>query len=174
MEHAVDTRAVAIYGEAVLRKNAAVVSRIDDTVRDLVQAMKATMYAEEGAGLAAPQIHTSLRVALVDITAGEEEPYVLINPEITWQSEETQEDEEGCLSIPEIRLPVERALRVCVRAMDIHGRVYTIDNAEGLLARALQHEIDHLNGVLFVDRAAPIQRQMVAGKLKKLAKSAKK
>ncbi len=173
MEDVTVQKSIALYGEAVLRRQGAVVETVDASVREFIEQMKEVMYQEDGAGLAAPQVHASRQIALVDITMGEQEPYVLINPEIVWASEETEEDEEGCLSIPDIRLPVARAAQVHVRATDAQGNRYDIENAHGLLARALQHEIDHLHGVLFVDRAAPMQRHMVAGKLKKLAKSAR-
>jgi peptide deformylase len=129
------------------------------------------MREKDGVGLAAPQVGNSMRIAVVDATAGERPPYVLINPEIIFASKDLAEDEEGCLSVPTIRHKVRRPLRVSVKACDAEGKEYVIKDAECLLARALQHEIDHLNGILFVDHLSPLQRMMVSGKLKRLAKS---
>jgi peptide deformylase len=114
-----------------------------------------------------------VRIAVIDPTGSGEEPFVLINPVITESCEEREDSEEGCLSIPGISLKVSRPARVTVRARNERGEEYVIENADGLLARALQHEIDHLDGILFVDRASPVARQLVAGKLKKMAKGQK-
>ncbi|MBD3321513.1 MAG: peptide deformylase [Chitinivibrionales bacterium] len=164
---------ICIYGNPVLRKKAREISVFDDELRGFVEEMTETMKVKDGVGLAAPQVDTSVRIAVVDTTGGEQEPSVLINPRITSFSEEREDFEEGCLSIPDIRLKVNRPSRVSVTAFDIDGKQYTIENADGLLARAVQHEIDHLDGILFVDRVSPVTRQLVAGKLKKMAKSQK-
>ena len=124
-----------------------------------------------GVGLAAPQVGVVQRIAVIETTGGEKEPLVLINPDIYFFSDEKEENEEGCLSIPDINLKVTRPARVSVRAFDEHGREFTIENAEGLLARAIQHETDHLDGIMFVDRASVIARKMIDKKLKRLAKS---
>ena len=125
----------------------------------------------EGVGLAANQIGKSIDMAVIDVTGGEKTPFYLVNPKIIDASEELVEEEEGCLSVPTIRLPVKRHKCVSVKAWDASGREYVIEKAEGLLARALQHEIDHLNGILFFDHVSHLQRQLISGKLKKLAKS---
>ncbi|MBD3315458.1 MAG: peptide deformylase [Chitinivibrionales bacterium] len=160
-----------IYGDPILRKKAESVKNFDKSLAELVDTLIVTMKQEDGVGLAAPQIGCSLRVAVIDPTGGEEEPLVLINPKITSSSEEHVDNEEGCLSIPGISLKVSRPSLVSVHAFDRDGNEYVIENAEGLLARALQHELDHLDGILFVDRVSPVARQLVAGKLKKLAKT---
>jgi peptide deformylase len=161
---------ICIYGNPVLRRTARPVTEFGADLKRFVREMTETMIAEDGVGLAAPQVNRSIRVVVIDTTAGEEPPVVLINPAITWSSDEQEEYEEGCLSIPDIRLSVKRPVRVSVRAQDIDGNEFAVDETDGLLARALQHEIDHLDGVMFVDRVSPLQRQLVAAKLKKLAK----
>ncbi|MBD3242974.1 MAG: peptide deformylase [Chitinivibrionales bacterium] len=162
---------ICIYGNGVLRRKAEPVEQFDENLKRFADEMLDTMVEKDGVGLAAPQVGKSVRVAVIDTSGGEEEPYVLVNPEITWMSEETEDYEEGCLSIPEIRLNVKRPARCSVRALDASGNEYRIEQADGLLARALQHEIDHLDGILFVDRVSPLQRQLVASKLKKMAKN---
>jgi peptide deformylase len=164
---------VCIYGKPVLRRKAAAVDQFDDDLKRFVTKLVETMYEYEGVGLAAPQVGHSTRIAVIDTTYGEEAPRVLINPDITSVSEEPAEREEGCLSLPDINLQVRRPARVSVRALDIDGKEYTIEEADGLLARALLHEIDHLDGILFVDRVSPLQRRLIAGKLKKLSKASR-
>lgn len=161
---------IRIYGDPVLRKKAKPVAVFDEELGNIVAAMTETMCVEDGVGLAANQVGLLLQLAVIDTTAGEEPPLVLINPEITEKSTEVVEAEEGCLSIPGITLPVTRPVSVSVTAQNEKGESFSIDRAEGLLARALQHEIDHLNGILFVDHLSPLQRTMISGKLKKLAK----
>jgi peptide deformylase len=165
---------IRIYGDPILRAKAEPVTEFDDELRAFVEEMLADMREKDGVGLAAPQVGRSIRCAVIDPTQGEHPPYVLINPELTYLSEETWDYDEGCLSVPDITLTVTRPARVSVRALDADGNSYTIENADGLLARAIQHEIDHLDGILFVDRASPVRRQLIAGKLKKLAKSQRK
>lgn len=162
---------IRIYGDPVLRMKAEPVTQFDSTLKSLIEEMKSLMYQSDGVGLAAPQVGQSIRLALVDTTGGEKEPYVLINPEIAYFSEEKIDYNEGCLSVPDITLTVNRPSVVSVRAMNEEGSVYTLEKVEGLLARAIQHETDHLDGILFVDRATPVRRQLISGKLKKLAKS---
>ncbi len=164
---------IRTYGDPVLRRTAAPVEEFDPSLKRFVDEVVETMIEKDGVGLAAPQTGHSVRVAVIDTTAGEETPYVLINPRITWSSDELEEYEEGCLSIPDIRLDVTRPVSVSVRALDAEGKEYRIEKADGLLARALQHEIDHLDGIMFVDRVSPLQRQLVASKLKKLAKASR-
>jgi len=162
---------IRIYGDPILRKKAEPVNEFDGLLKDFSEQMKNDMYASNGVGLAAPQVGRSIRLVVVDATGGEQEPYVVINPEITYLSEQQSDYDEGCLSIPDITLTITRPAIVSVRAQDEEGNEYTIEKADGLLARALQHEIDHLDGILFVDRASPVRRQLISGKLKKLAKS---
>lgn len=162
---------IRIYGDPVLRKNTESITAFDNELKAFVTQMKSNMYESEGVGLAAPQVGRSIRLAVVDTTGGEQEPYVLINPEIFYFSEEKEDYDEGCLSVPDITLPINRPSIVSVRAVNEDGKEYTLEKIDGLLARAIQHETDHLNGILFVDRASPVRRQLISGKLKKLAKT---
>jgi len=148
------------------------VARVDDDVRKLVADMFETMYEAPGVGLAAIQVGVPKRVVTIDATRGEEEkqPIALINPEIAWSSEEKIAHEEGCLSIPEYLDEVERPERVKVRFLDLEGRAHELE-ADGLLARVVQHEIDHINGVLFIDHLSKLKRDRV---IKKYAKAAKR
>jgi peptide deformylase len=164
---------VRIYGDPILRKTSSDVEVFDEKFNNFVDEMIDTMQIEDGVGLASNQVGEALRVAVIDVTGGEEETIVLVNPEITARSERIVEADEGCLSLPGITLPVKRPAVVSVSAQDRNGRPFTIENADGLLARALQHEIDHLNGILFIDHVSALQRTMVSGKLKKLAKTAR-
>ena len=162
---------IRIYGDPILRKTAVPVTSFDDTLKRFVEEMILTMREKDGVGLAANQVGKAIRVVVIDPTAGEKDPYVLINPELTYLSGETDDDEEGCLSVPTIRLKVNRSKVVSAKAFDANGKEVVIEKAEGIFARALQHELDHLNGILFVDRVSLLQRRLVGGKLKKLAKS---
>jgi peptide deformylase len=162
---------IRIYGDPVLRKTAVSVTSFDESLKRFIEEMIVTMREKDGVGLAANQVGKAIRVVVIDPTAGEKEPYALINPELTYLSDETVDDEEGCLSIPTIRLKVKRPGVVSAKALDANGKEVVIEKAEGILARALQHEFDHLNGIMFVDRVSLLQRRLVGGKLKKLAKS---
>jgi peptide deformylase len=142
-------RPIVVLGNAVLRKKAHKVTRFDDTIRRLVADMIETMREAPGVGLAAPQIGVPLQVAVVE--AEKDELHVLVNPEILKLEGEHLPDE-GCLSVPGYWAKVRRAERVTVKAKDAHGKDVRITAAEGLLGQALQHEIDHLNGMLYVDR----------------------
>jgi peptide deformylase len=148
------------------------VARIDEDVRTLVADMFETMYDAPGVGLAAVQVGVPKRVVTIDATRGEEEkrPIALINPEIVWSSEEKIAHEEGCLSIPEYLDEVQRPERVKVRFLDLEGRAQELE-ADGLLARVVQHEVDHINGVLFIDHLSKLKRDRV---IKKYAKAAKR
>jgi peptide deformylase len=157
------------YGDQVLRKTAGPVEKFDGELAGLAAGMIEAMRAADGVGLAAPQVGVPLRLMVVDASYGESEPYVLANPEIIYASEEEAEDDEGCLSLPGITVAVNRPARVSVSAQDAKGEPYVIENAEGLLARALQHENDHLNGILLIDHVSPVQRTMLSGKLKKIS-----
>ncbi|MDR0307479.1 MAG: peptide deformylase [Chitinispirillales bacterium] len=157
------------YGDPVLRKAAVSVDKFDESLKEFVSGMIETMRTEDGVGLAAPQIGVSQRVVVIDASGGDQEPYILINPEIVYSSEEREDYEEGCLSIPGINLKVNRPSKVSVKAQNESGEYYIIENAEGLLARALQHEADHLNGILFIDHVSPVQRALLKGKLRKIS-----
>ncbi|NLE02667.1 MAG: peptide deformylase [Fibrobacter sp.] len=161
---------IRIYGNPVLRKTARAVDVFDEKLKQFVKDMIETMRVEDGVGLAAPQVGESVQIAVIDITAGEGTPYVLINPVIFESSEDNVTAEEGCLSLPGITVNVTRPAKVSVRAFDENGTEYEIRNADGLLARALQHEIDHLNGIMIVDHISALQKTMINKKLKKLTK----
>jgi peptide deformylase len=154
-----------------LRVVSAPVKRIDDDIRALVSDMFETMYAAPGVGLAAVQVGVPKRVVTIDATRGEEEkrPMTLLNPEIVWASDERVTVEEGCLSIPDYLDEVERAGRVKVRFLDLEGETREIDG-DDLLARVLQHEIDHINGVLFIDHLSKLKRDRVIKKFTKASK----
>jgi len=157
-------------GDPVLRQKAEPVREFDDELRALIRDMFTTMYAAEGVGLAAPQIGLSRRVLVIDVrdeSDPEQGRYVLINPEIVAASEETEKAPEGCLSIPGIEEVVHRPAAVRVRAQDPFGKEFEVEGDE-LLGRALQHEIDHLDGVLFLDRVSPLKRRMAIKRWKKL------
>jgi peptide deformylase len=143
----------------------------DVELRTLVADMTDTMYAKNGAGLAAIQVGSPLRVFIVEPTVGGRDenapPIVFINPTIEWLSDETESSEEGCLSFPSIYVPVKRALRARTRAYDMDGQAFTAEG-EGLYARAMQHEHDHLENRLLVDFVGPVKRQMIKRKLERM------
>jgi peptide deformylase len=156
------------YPEPVLKQLAAPVNGIDDELKRLAADMAETMYAAPGVGLAAPQVGVSGRLIVLDC-AGKEEPRQLItaiNPEIVAREGESCE-EEGCLSVPEYYAKVERSARVTVRYLDLDGQAQEIE-AEGLLAICFQHEIDHLDGILFVDHLSPLKKGLFRKKYKKI------
>lgn len=149
-------RPIRKIGDPILRKKAKKVEKISKDTQRLIDDMIETMHAAHGMGLAAPQVGVSERIAIVEIEQNDDIPgsgalYVLINPEVVRASEETWEYAEGCLSIPGWRGEVVRPFRITVRATDREGKRFKMD-AEGLLARAILHEIDHLDGVLYLDR----------------------
>jgi peptide deformylase len=160
-------REVRVLGDPVLRERAAPVARIHAQHRALIDDMFETMYKEDGVGLAAPQVGVSERIIVVDPREEGVQPFALVNPERVSSSEETDRAEEGCLSIPGLKEIVERSLQVVVTGTDPDGQAVRVE-AEGLLARILQHEIDHLNGVLFIDRVSPLKRRMLLKKWQKL------
>ncbi len=159
------------YGDPVLRKKSLPVADFNDDIRAFIKELKADLYEYDGVGLASSQIGRNVRIFVIDTSGGESDPLVFVNPELFDLSEEKVENEEGCLSIPDISLKVWRHATVSVRALDEKGNPFTIENANDLLARALQHETDHLDGILFVDRISPLQRKLIDGKLKKMARS---
>src|SRR5688500_15926877 len=161
------TRPLRIMGDPVLREKAAPVAEVNSEIRTLIADMFDTMYAEEGVGLAAPQVGIGARVIVVDPREGDAQPLALVNPEIVYFSEDVDRAEEGCLSIPGLKEIVERALAVRVEGLDREGNPVTIE-AEGFLARILQHEVDHIDGILFLDRVSPIKRKMLLAKWQKV------
>ena len=164
-------RPLVILPDPRLRLKSAPVDKIDDEVRRLADDMLETMYDAPGVGLAAIQIGEPRRLVTIDTAKKDEErrPIVLVNPEIVWTSEETSTYEEGCLSIPEYYEEVERPARVKVRYTDLDGQAVEVE-AEGLLATVVQHEIDHLDGVLFIDHLSRLKRERVVKKFVKAAK----
>jgi peptide deformylase len=164
---------VLIFGNPVLRLQAEPVKTFGKKLKQFAEEMVETMIEKDGLGLAAPQVGKAIRFIVVDDSRGERPAVVLINPEITWFSVEKVEIEEGCLSVPDIHVKIIRPSSVSVKAQDVDGNVFTIDKATEMLARALQHEIDHLNGKMIIDYASPLQRQMLNTKLKKMAKAQK-
>jgi peptide deformylase len=159
---------------AVLKQVSKPVETVDDDLRALMDDMLETMYDAPGIGLAAIQVGVPKRVIVMDLARGEDEepaPRYFVNPEILWASEETQPYEEGCLSVPEIYDEVERPARVKLRYLDYHGKTVEED-AEGLYAVCIQHEMDHLDGVLFIDHLSRLKRERAVNKVKKAAKAA--
>jgi peptide deformylase len=156
-----------------LKKKAKPVDKVDDGVRTLMADMLETMYAAPGIGLAAPQVGVSLRVIVLDVARDDEPkaPMKLANPEIVWASDDDNTYEEGCLSVPEHYAEVVRPRAVKVRYLDDTGAAREIE-AEGLLATCLQHEIDHLDGILFLDHLSALKRNMILRKLLKEKKAA--
>ena len=170
---------IAIYGEDVLRQPGVAVPAMTDAIRQLVEAMLETMRAEGGVGLAAQQVGRTESVCVADATGAPRAdelaganavpmPLIMINPRLTL-GEGEESDQEGCLSFPEIFVRIKRAAAIDVRYKDMDWQDRTL-HAQGFLARIIQHEIDHLNGTLLVDRMSPVQKVGVAGKLKRLKK----
>ena len=163
-------RPIVRYGDPVLHGPSAKVDRIDDEIRVLLRDMVETMYAAPGIGLAAPQLGVPLRVIVIDLSVGERpgELIQLVNPELV-EREGEQRHEEGCLSIPGYGGSPTRPERVVVRGLDPEGNEKTYTGAE-LLARAFCHEIDHIDGLVFVDRLSPLKRDLMKRKLRKRAR----
>ena len=165
-------RPVRIYGDPVLRTRAADVTRFDESLSGLAADMRETMHAYRGVGLAANQVGVLQRILVVDVPGeGEDEPnraYTMVNPVIRERSG-SDVSEEGCLSIPSIFEDVTRARDVEVEFLDEHGAKHVV-KAGGYLARAIQHELDHLDGVLFVDRLSPLKRQFLKRQLESIAR----
>jgi peptide deformylase len=164
-------RSVVRYGNDVLQREAAPVDAITPEITSLIDDMIETMYAAPGIGLAAPQVGVSLRIFVVDLSVGRD-PLALItmiNP-VFVEREGMQLEEEGCLSLPGFNATVPRPQRVVVRGLNRDGQQHTVDGS-GLLARAFQHEMDHLDGRLFVDRLRGIKRDLIVRKIRKLARN---
>lgn len=160
------------YGDPVLETPAKPIAEFDTPeLHKLVEDMFETMYANKGVGLAAPQVKLSQRLTVIDVSFGEDatQKLVLINPEVI-HKEGAQFEEEGCLSIPGFREQVKRAKKATVRAQNAKGETFEI-TGEDLLARALQHEIDHLNGILFLSHISMLKRDLIRRKIRKLAKA---
>jgi len=158
-----------LLGSPVLRQRAEPVARVDDEVRRLVDDMFETMRAAHGVGLAANQVGIARRVAVVDVGEEGPPPLVLINPKIVESGTELDTAEEGCLSIPEIYSEVDRPNAIVLEALDRDGKPYRL-NVTGYKARAVQHEIDHLDGMLFLDRLSAVKRGLLLAKWKNLRK----
>ncbi|MBP7867152.1 MAG: peptide deformylase [Acidobacteria bacterium] len=156
------------YGDPVLRRKAEAVTVFDAGLAKLADDMAETMYAAPGIGLAAPQVGVGKRLITVDVTHDNapDHLHTLVNPHVLEASLETDRQDEGCLSVPDFFEPVVRPLRIRVAFHDLQGNERAMD-AEGLLARCILHEIDHLEGVLFVDRLAGFRRKLVQGRLKR-------
>jgi peptide deformylase len=160
------------YGQPVLEESGEEILDFDTPeLHQLIDDMFQSMYAARGVGLAAPQIGLGKRIAVIDVTTGEdpEQKIVLINPQIIGQ-EGSQTGEEGCLSLPTFREPVTRAKRVTVRAQDAKGKTFEM-TGEDLLARAFLHETDHLNGTLYISHISPLKRDLIRRKIRKLQKA---
>jgi peptide deformylase len=164
-------RPIKIFPDPVLRQPTAEVAAVDDEIRTLVADMVETMYAKNGAGLAAIQVGVPVKLFIVEasVAGGDENdhPLVFINPKIEWLSGEIENSDEGCLSFPGIYVPVKRALRARVRAIGLDGQEFVAEG-EGLYARAMQHENDHLDNRLLIDFVGPVKRQMIKRKLEKM------
>ncbi|MBV8212234.1 MAG: peptide deformylase [Verrucomicrobia bacterium] len=177
-------REIVIYGDPVLRKKGKQIDKITEEIRTLAQDMIETMHDAHGVGLAAQQVGESIQLTVVDVSDSESRPsrmwidgqevdpkehmpLILLNPQLEL-SRETEIGAEGCLSFPEITADISRAERVKVKALDLDGNPVSFE-AEGLLARAVQHETDHLNGILFIDRMSSAAKATLGSKLKKLA-----
>lgn len=163
------------YGHPLLRHKALEIKSLGSREKDLIAAMAETMYAARGIGLAATQVGVMERLFVVDVDQVEDDDraessrllQVFINPEILWESEEDEAFEEGCLSIPNVQKDVYRPEAVTIRALDENFEPFELET-DGLLARVIQHELDHLDGVMFVDRLSQLKRALVAGELNKL------
>jgi peptide deformylase len=181
-------REIVIYGDPVLRKKGKDIVKITDEIRAFAQDMIETMHEAHGVGLAAQQVGEAIQLTVIDVSDAENRPsrmwidgeevdpkehmpLILINPQLEL-SRETEIGPEGCLSFPEITADISRAERVKVTALDLEGKPVSFE-AEGLLSRAVQHETDHLNGILFIDRMSSASKVTLASKLKKLASGEK-
>ena len=177
-------REIVIYGDPVLRKKGKQINKITEEVRTLAQDMIETMHEAHGVGLAAQQVGEAIQLTVIDVSDAENRPsrmwidgqevdpkehmpLILLNPQLEL-SRETETGPEGCLSFPEVTADISRAERVKVTALDLDGKPVSFE-AEGLLSRAVQHETDHLNGILFIDRMSSAAKVTLGSKLKKLA-----
>ena len=152
-----------------LRKVATPVEKVDDEIRTLIDDMIDTLYAERGIGLAAPQVNVSKRIVVIDVSENRDQPIALINPEIISTEDEIMDMMDGCLSIPDSFAPTQRFRYLKVKALDRNGDEIELEAAD-LFAGCIQHELDHLNGKLFIDHLSPLKRQRIEKKQKKLSK----
>ncbi len=161
-------RDILVVPDPILKRVSEPVDGVDDDLRALMDDMLETMYAAPGIGLAAVQVGVPKRVIVMDLAKPDEEaqPRYYVNPEITWASEELAPYEEGCLSVPEIYEEVDRPAKVKLRYLDYHGKAVE-EEAEGLFAVCIQHEMDHLQGVLFIDHLSRLKREQAVKKVKK-------
>jgi peptide deformylase len=157
------------YPDPRLHTVAKPVAAVDARLRKLVDDMLETMYEAEGIGLAATQVDVHERLVVIDVSEGRDQPLVLINPEITWASEETRVGDEGCLSVPGIYDGVERSTSIKVQALNLDGKLQ-VHEAEGMLAVCIQHEMDHLMGKVFVEYLSPLKRNRIKTKMIKQKK----
>ena len=165
-------RKILLHPDPRLKKKCEPVAAVDDEMRVLMQDMLETMYDAPGVGLAAPQIGILKRILVMDVVKeedGKPQPIMMANPEVIWESDESNVYEEGCLSIPEEFADVQRPEKVRVRYLDQNGETQELD-CDGLLATCVQHEIDHLDGKLFIDYLGPVKRSMITGRMKKRKK----
>ncbi|ACB09512.1 peptide deformylase [Thermotoga petrophila RKU-10] len=161
---------IRVFGDPVLRKRAKPVTKFDDNLKKTIERMIETMYHYDGVGLAAPQVGISQRFFVMDVGNG---PVAVINPEILEIDPETEVAEEGCLSFPEIFVEIERSKRIKVKYQNTRGE-YVEEELEGYAARVFQHEFDHLNGVLIIDRISPAKRLLLRKKLMDIARTVKR
>ncbi len=164
-------REILTFPDPRLKEKSKPVAEVTDSIRELMDEMLEIMYEAPGIGLAAPQINVHKRIVVIDITEEKNSPMFFVNPEIITSSGE-EEMEEGCLSVPEYTAIVHRPSKVTVKALDRDGKEFQVD-CDDLLAVCIQHEIDHLDGKLFIDYLSPLKRQMVRKKLEKLKRASK-
>jgi peptide deformylase len=165
-------RPIVKYPDNFLRQPTSAVGAVDEEIRALVADMVETMYAKNGAGLAAIQVGSDKRIFIVEasVAGGDENdhPVVFINPKIEWLSDENETSDEGCLSFPGVYVPIKRSLRARVRATGLDGQEFVAEG-EGLYARAMQHENDHLENKLLIDYVGPLKRQMIKRKMERMS-----
>jgi peptide deformylase len=168
---------IYVYDHAILKNKAIAVDQMNDEIRTFIEDMKQTMNKAEGIGLVANQVGSPLSITVIDISPVEgyesTKPMILINPKITYYSDEETDYEEGCLSLPNLRELVIRPEAIQVSFMDEKEQMHTMQ-ADGLLARVLQHEIDHLNGIYFTDRLSQLKRTLIQSKLRRISKGESK
>jgi len=164
---------IYVYDHSILKHKADTIEHLNDDIRTFIDDMKETMLNAEGIGLAANQVGSPLSITIIDISPVEGyesiKPMVMINPKITHYSDEETDYEEGCLSLPNLRELVIRPEAIQVSFMDEHEKMHTME-ADGLLARVMQHEIDHLNGIYFTDRLTQLKRTLLQSKLRRISK----
>lgn len=164
-------RPIVKYPDPGLAEKCPPVGEFDESLRELASDMLETMYAAPGIGLAAPQVGSNLRLLVIDVTSGREDGHklILVNPEIV-EAQGRQREDEGCLSLPGLSAVVERPWKVLVKAQDLDGNPIELEGEE-MLARVLCHEIDHLDGVLYLDRISPLKRDLLKRKIRKLIRA---